>query len=182
MNIEFTGRHYHLNDDIKEFAQKKLHKIDSFVEDPIEVHWILETEKKRHIAELVLRHRHGTFQAKEEADAMHDAVLSAAEVVVKQARRTRKKFMDKRRKAQRQADHAAHWSVDVLEGDSVSTGAPRVIRTSNLQIKPMTIDEASMALEQSRNDFFVFRDSGTERVSVLYRRKDNDFGLIAPEF
>ena len=48
--------------------------------------------------------------------------------------------------------------------------------------KPMTIDEASLQLEQSKNEFFVFRDSASDRVSVLYRRKDDNYGLIAPEF
>ncbi|NJL27577.1 MAG: hypothetical protein HC897_06610 [Thermoanaerobaculia bacterium] len=46
----------------------------------------------------------------------------------------------------------------------------------------MTIDEAALQLEGSKNEFFVFLDSSTERVSVLYKRKDNHFGLIAPEF
>ena len=46
----------------------------------------------------------------------------------------------------------------------------------------MTIDEAALELEQSKNEFFVFRDSGTDRVSVIYRRRDANYGLIAPEF
>ena len=47
--------------------------------------------------------------------------------------------------------------------------------------KPMSIEEAAMRFETSRQEFLVFRDSASERVSVLYRRRDGDFGLIVPE-
>ena len=57
----------------------------------------------------------------------------------------------------------------------------QIVKTSRLPIKPMTIDEAALELDQSKNEFFVFRDSGTDRVSVIYRRKDSNYGLIAPE-
>ena len=46
----------------------------------------------------------------------------------------------------------------------------------------MTLDEAALELDRSEQDFFVFRDTVTERVNVIYRRKDKNYGLIAPEF
>ncbi len=57
----------------------------------------------------------------------------------------------------------------------------RVIKSSLLQIKPMTIEEAALQLEGSKNDFVVFRDAVNDRVSVLYKRRDDNYGLIAPE-
>ena len=50
-----------------------------------------------------------------------------------------------------------------------------------MPIKPMSLEEAAMALEDSEHGFVVFRDATSEKVSVLYRRKDDNFGLIAPE-
>ena len=47
--------------------------------------------------------------------------------------------------------------------------------------KPMSVEEAAMRLEGSRREFLVFRDSASEKISVLYRRGDGDFGLIVPE-
>lgn len=182
MNVEFTARHYHLDDEIKNYAHKKLDKLEPFLEEPVEIHLILETEKIREIAELIVSHRHGVFQATEEAEQMRDAVYAVIMKVEKQARRARKKFMDQRRRADRQVN-ADNWPVEVLERATMGGGErPRVIKKHNLPIKPMTIDEASLQLEQSKNDFFVFRDSTSDRVSVLYRRKDENYGLIAPEF
>lgn len=181
MNIDYVGRHFRVRDDIKALVEKKLDKkVARFVEEPVEVRVTLEADKLRRIAEIHVTHRHGILQATEETDSMEDAIHDAVEKVVKQARRARKRFMDTRRRAGRSEDH---WPVDVIEGESVGGGdKPRIIRTNRLPIKPMTIDEAALQLADSKNDFFVFLDSITERVSVLYRRRDQNYGLIAPEF
>lgn len=183
MNIEYTTKHFDLGDGMRELVEGKLGKVVKFVEEPVEIRVTFDTEKHRHIAELHVAHRHGIFQATEEAETMHDAFTAALEKVEKQARRSRKKFMDKRRRAQRNQTESHHWPVDVVERGSMgAVGGHRVVKTSRLPIKPMTIDEAALQLEASKNEFFVFLDSTTERVSVLYKRKDNHFGLIAPEF
>ncbi len=181
MNIEFTARQYRLSEEIKEYAEKKLTKLEPFVEEPVDVHLIFETEKLREIAEIHVSHRFGHLQASESTDDMRDSVLAVIETVTKQARRSKKKFLDKRRRSQRQMEDNG-WPMEVLEGDSLAATSPRVIKTTNLPIKPMSVEQASVALDESKNDFFVFLDSSTDKVSVLVRRKDNNFGLIAPEF
>lgn len=182
MQIDFTGRHYEVDDSIKEFAEKRLHGLGKFVEEPVGIQVVLETEKNRQIADLHVIHRMGSLKATEVADEMRDAVHAAIEKAKKQARRSRKKFMDKRRRARRDTD-VQHWPLEVIATESLSNDSgPRVVKTTTLPIKPMSIDEAATELESSKNDFFVFMDSASERVSVLYRRKDNHLGLIAPEF
>ncbi|MCP3962113.1 MAG: ribosome-associated translation inhibitor RaiA [bacterium] len=182
MRIEFTGRHFNVGDRIREYTERKLAKLDKFLDEPVDVHVILENEKRRQIAEFHVRHRHGALQATEESEHMREAINAGVDKIEKQARRARKKYMDKRRRAQRH-DEAHHWPLEVLDASSVSDGErPRVIKTTRLPIKPMTIDEAALELDQSKNEFFVFRDAGTDRVSVIYRRKDANYGLIAPEF
>ncbi|MCP4664076.1 MAG: ribosome-associated translation inhibitor RaiA [bacterium] len=183
MEIKYTGRHFQVDDQVKAYAEGKLAKLTRFLDEPVDVNLTLETEKHRQIAELLVSHRHGMVQATEEAAQMLDAIHAVAEKAEKQARRSRKKHMDKRRRAQRQGDDGWHWPLEVLEAQSVGSGTtPRVIKTTRLPIKPMTIDEAALDLDTSKNEFRVFLDSATDRVSVLYRRNDGHYGLIAPEF
>lgn len=182
MKIEFTGRHYHLSDRVKEYTEQKLEKLPRFIEEPVDVHVILEIAKRRQIAELHVSHRHGVLQATEEAEHMREAISACIDKVEKQARRSRRKFVDSRRRSRRH-DEAPHWPMEVLDRETLRVGSePTIIKTTRLPIKPMTIDEAVLELEQSKNEFFVFRDSATDRVSVIYRRRDEHFGLIAPEF
>lgn len=178
MKIDFTGRHFTINDSIREYAEDKLGKLLRFLDEPVDVQVILEVEKRRQIAELHVSHRHGVLQATEVANEMREAIHDVVEKAEKQARRARKKHMDKKRRAR---NH--HWPLEILEAGSLAPGAqPRVIKTTKLPIKPMTIDEAALELDRSKNEFFVFLDSTTERVSVIYRRQDKHYGLIAPEF
>ena len=178
MKIDFTGRHYEVDDQVKRYAEGKLKKLSKFLDGPVDVQLILEVEKRRQIADLHLTHRHGTLQSTEAADEMRDAIHAVVEKAEKQARRARKKHNDKKRRSR--ADH--QWPLEVVEAASVGAGTqPRIIQSTTLSIKPMTLDEAALELDRSEHDFFVFRDSTTERVSVIYRRKDENYGLIAPE-
>jgi putative sigma-54 modulation protein len=64
----------------------------------------------------------------------------------------------------------------------VGDGAtPRVVETTHVDIKPMTIAEAAIELETAEHGFVVFRDADSDRLNVLFRRKDQNYGLIAPE-
>ena len=54
----------------------------------------------------------------------------------------------------------------------------RIVRANRLALKPMSPEEAVLKIEASRREFLVFRDSRTEKISVLYKRHDGNFGLI----
>ena len=71
--------------------------------------------------------------------------------------------------------------MEVLEPESIGSGHPRVVERTQIPIKPMSIEEAAMQLEKSRNEFLVFRNSSNDKVNVIYRRPDNNLGLITPE-
>ncbi len=180
MNIEYVARNTNIDEDLRSYAEAKLSKIAKFLEEPIEIRVALEVEKHLIVADLHVVHRFGELNAREATETPRDAINVAVDKIAKQARRGRKKFMDKRRRADRQDGH--QWPLAVLEASSLEAGqTPRIIRNSYLRIKPMTIEEAALELEGSKNDFFVFRDSTNDRISVLYRRRDENFGLISPE-
>ncbi len=181
MKIEYVARHFEMDEDIRAYTERKLRKVERFVEEPVDVHVTLVQEKHRHIAEIKLGHRHGIIQSTEETSEMKDAINLAVDKIEKQARRARKKFLDTRRKKDRALEEP-HWPVEVLDGSSLITGSGRkVVKTSTLPIKPMTVEEAALKLEDSSNDFVVFKDSANHQVSVLYKRRDANFGLISAE-
>ena len=170
MNIDYVARNYPLDDQIRTYTSDKLQKVAKFLEDPVEIRVTLEHEKHRYIADLHVAHRFGVIKANEENDDMYDAINLAVDKTEKQARRSRKKFRDNQ------------WPVEVLERASVGAGgSPRIVKKSVLSIKPMSIDEAALQLEDSKNDFVVFRDAASDQVSVLYKRRDQNYGLISPE-
>ena len=180
MQIEYATRGYELNDEVRQYTERRLAKVLRFLHEPLEVRVTLEEEKHRRIAEIHVSHRFGILQANEEGTEMLSAIHQATDKVSKQARRSTQKFKDRRRRADRH--QVLEWPVDVLEEGSLEAeSSPRIIKSTRLQIKPMSLDEAALQLDESRNEFVVFRDASTDRVNVLYRRKDRNYGLISPD-
>jgi len=178
MKTEIIGRNVQIDDRLRRSVERKLHKLEKFLDEPAEARVTLATERHRHVAELHIAHRLGVLQATEQSDGnLLDAILRVVATVEEQARRSHQKLVDKRR---RRNNH--RWPVEVLDQESVGAGSvPRVIETSHLPIKPMTIEEAALELEGSEHGFVVFRDATSDRLSVLYKRRDQNYGLIAPE-
>jgi len=178
MKTEIIGRNVQIDDRLRKAVERKLHKLEKFLDEPLEMRLTLATERHRHVAELHVTHRLGVLQGTEGSDGnLLDAVQRVVAKVEEQARRTHGKLVDKRRRGNHH-----RWSVEVLDQGSVGAGGvPQVIETSHLDIKPMTIEEAALELEGSEQLFVVFRDSLSDRLSVLYKRKDQNYGLIAPE-
>ncbi len=181
MNIEYVARNFTLQESVRQFTADKLRKATKFLEEPVEVRVTLEVEKHRHVADLHVAHRFGVLQATEETPDMRDAINMAVDKVEKQARRSRKRQMDSRRRADRVREEEQHWPLQVSDANASAAAAPQVIEDRRVEIKPMTIEQAALLLEDSRHPFVVFRDSVNQRFSVLYRRRDANYGLIAPE-
>lgn len=181
MNIEYVARNFTLQESVRQFTADKLRKATKFLEEPVEVRVTLEVEKHRHVADLHVAHRFGVLQATEETPDMRDAINLAVDKVEKQARRSRKRQVDSRRRADRLREEEQHWPLAIVDANARPAVAPQVIEDRRVEIKPMTIEEAALMLEDSRHPFVVFRDAVSRRFSVLYRRRDANYGLIAPE-
>jgi putative sigma-54 modulation protein len=183
MNIDYVSRNFQLDDRVRRYTEEKLHKVGRFLDEPIDARVAFVTEKHRHTCEVHLTHRHGELRATQEGHDLQDLVNGVIEAIVEQAKRGRKKVKESRRRADREIEQLAHWPVDVVDRATLAKeGGPRVIETSTIPIKPMTIEEAAQQLDDSEQGFVVFRDATNQRVSVLYRRRDEHFGLVSPEF
>jgi putative sigma-54 modulation protein len=183
MNVEISGRNYEVTDRIRVLLNKKLAKLEKYFEDTIDVRCVLITEKYRNICEIFIVGRSFDAKATQEADTMEDAINSTVDHLKRQAEKSRKKVRERPR-AKRKATDVSEWTLQVLEPANLRTedAQPRVIQRRNIPIRPMSIEQAAMTLDDSKNEFIVFRDLDTDQVTVIYRRRDNNFGMIAPEF
>lgn len=183
MNIEFQARNFEIDDQIRAYAQRKLEKVTRFLEEPIEIRVTLQETKHGRIADLHVAHRHDVLQVAEETEEMRDAINLAVDKAQKLVKRSRKRYQGRRRRADRRTNGAAAaWPLEVLDRGSFSeVEGPRIIETTELTIKPMSLEEAALDLDGSEHQFLVFRNAANDRVSVLYKRSDSNYGLISPE-
>ncbi len=98
MKVEYSARHFELDDRVREFTEGKLRKLEKFLQEPIDARVALESVKHRNRADLHLAHRFGVIQASEVHGDMFDAINLAVDKAEKQARRSTKKFYAKRRR------------------------------------------------------------------------------------
>jgi len=191
MATTITGRKYEVTPDIRALITKKLDKIvDKLFDDVIEVRVVLQVQKYRNICEILITGKEHDVKAEQESgESMQDAINLAVDHVKRQAQKNRSTIRDHHRKAgslnKAAASLVTQWSVQVLEPGKLRQSGPkrlpRIIKTNNLAILPMTIEDAAESLDASKNEFIVFRDLDTDRISVMYKRRDNNLGLIAPE-
>jgi putative sigma-54 modulation protein len=178
MKVEFTGRHVEVSAAIKKHAQEQLEKFEKVFdfETAGKAHVILEVEKHRHRAEILFRWRDQELTGKAETDDMYTAITQAADKLERQAL----KLKDKKTNLKRQSQAIEVVSIPEDGTEEAAGEGPRIIRSSRYAVKPLTPEEAMQEVNHSEDQFLVFRDAETERVAVIYKRKDGNFGLIEP--
>jgi len=199
--IQVTGRHVSVTDAMQEYCRRRLASLHLDYPKIIEVQIIMDVQKYRHMAEVILHcSNHITLEATAVSDDMY---VSVDEVVNKIGRQMRKYKTRLMRQYRPRKDTIRHLEEKVLRwewadsSDELNHSAdasalnsqteahpeePSVIQSEKYPVKPMFIDEAVLQIEMSSKQFLVFLNAKTERVNVIYRRKSGDFGLIEPTF
>ncbi len=180
MKIHFTGRHFDITKAIKDFTEGKLKKIQRFIDGIIEAHVILSIEKYRNIAEISLHGRHVSFSGKEETQDMYSSIGLVLDKIEKQAKRHKEKLVDRKRAKRSSSIEpvSANPSPKKLKKEK---SIPRIVKTDSSAVKPMSVEEAVFQMGNSKTDFLVFKNSHSQKINVIYRKKNGDFGLIEPE-
>lgn len=182
--IEISGRNVEVTDRLRKLIDAKFSKIEKYFTDIIEVRCVLQQEKHRNICEIYVVGKDYDVKSIQEADTMEEAVKATIGNLKSQARKERERITDHhRRDGSTAKQRGTEWQVQIFpRKPSSDSYLSRIIRTDRLPIEPMTVEEGAMKLDDSTHEFIVFRDSDTERVTVIYKRADGNFGLIAPEF
>ena len=178
MTVDYTGRQMEIGDDLREFTQGRLRKMTRLLGDTYEVHVILTAEKHRRLAEISLKFRDHTLVGVEESADPRASLNGALGKLERQAVR----LLERRRTRKRRPKPTSTVVLNVLRSEAVIQQEERItLEAEHIPIKPMSVEEAIAALDQSRAGVVVFRNPDTERVNVIYHRPDGNLGLIEPE-
>jgi putative sigma-54 modulation protein len=177
MEFEFTGRHVEITPAVERLARKELGKLDKMLDSaPMRAHITVTAEKHLRRTEVVVYWRDNVFSSMAENSDLNKSVGEAAAKAAKQALKLKEKFTSKKK------GRSSVKEVAPVPGGAVEAApnATRIIQARRYRVKPMTPEEAAMILADSDDQFIVFRDSETNKIGVLYNRKDGNFGLIEP--
>jgi len=181
MKITYTGRQVELKPAQLKKLEAQFAKIGKLLDGKreCETHVILSVERHLHSAEATINYfNHQLVGVGSDAD-LFTAIHSAAEKLEKQAVKARTKWRDTKRTPRKASPEVeTEAAAGAAEPEPETAPERRVYRIDHHEKrKPMTLDEAILAMDKKR-DYLVYRDSETDRVSVLVRRKDGHFDLV----
>ncbi len=179
MNMNFTFKNFEPSDHLREYAKGRFGKIAKYVPNPdnADLQVNLEVEKFRHRADVVLTGDNLRLSANEQSEDMYSTVDLLLDKIEAQVRRLRDKGKKNRKKGGAGRIDAADLAV---EPELPEKKVPTIVPSDRFSPKPMGVDEAAMQLDNLEDDFLVFFNAETERVNVIFHRKNGDFGLIDP--
>ena len=177
MNVEITGRHVVITPAIRTYVLKRLRKFVKILGDDISFHVIVDVEKERQTAEILLKSKLLDLTGKGQTDDMYNSIVRAIEKLERQALKHKSKMIE----GKRQRAKAKSVAVNLGVGEPtarVLTRSSNGVQEEEAQRKPMAVEEAVIELNHSEYPFVVFRNSESGAVNVLYRRRDGTLGLI----
>jgi ribosome hibernation promoting factor len=179
MQISVTFRHVESSEALKDYATKKLSKMERYIDSPMEANVVLGIEKFRHQADITVTGDGLKIKGREETGDMYSAIDLAMEKIEKQLKRFREK--PRSIKTGRNLKILGARLNVIAATSPEETTSPHIIRSRSMEAKPMDIDEAVMQLKSGNDEILVFTNSQSTALNILYRRRDGNFGLIEPE-
>ncbi|WP_243362830.1 ribosome hibernation-promoting factor, HPF/YfiA family [Fundidesulfovibrio terrae] len=175
MNIAFYFKNFEPSPGLREYAAKRFDKLAKYMPnaDNAEVVVTLLVEKTRQIADVVIDADAMHISAHERSDDMYSTIDMITDKLEAQVRKMREKMKDRRKAA----------SSDVTMGVVSFTDEGKVHsieESDKYSPKPMSVEEAAEQITAMKYEFLVFFNSEAERINVIYKRKNGDFGLIDP--
>jgi len=175
MRISLTFRNTEGENWQKEYVDERLNKIKKYIDRPMDVHAILSVEKFRNVVEVNMIADGLNINAKEEAKDMRLAIDNAIDKIEKQLKKHKEKIRGHKTNVIRTEGITA---ISGEMGESEEEQEAKLVETRKVVLKPMSLDDAVMEMDVSRQRFIIYRDSSSENVSLIYRRDDGKYALI----
>ncbi|MCI8274593.1 MAG: ribosome-associated translation inhibitor RaiA [Lachnospiraceae bacterium] len=175
MKYIITGRNIDVTEGLKNAIHEKIGKLERYFTPATEIHVTLSVEKDRQKIEVTIPVKGSIIRSEQVSSDMYVSIDLVEEIIERQLKRYKTKLVD-------QKQSAASFSEAYIEEEADDPEEIKIVRTKRFAVKPMDPEEACIQMELLGHNFFVFRNSETDEVSVVYKRKGNTYGLIEPDF
>ncbi len=175
MKFIFTEKKVEVSEALREYAEKKLSKLDRYFKSDAEARVSFSIERGRHTVEVTVQHDNMVFRASESTNDMYASIDASAAYIERQIHKFRTKLEKRLRHGAFEREIPPTMADPVVDEENDFP----IIRTKRFNLKPMTPEEAILQMNLLGHQFFVFRNSGSDGVfAVVYKRNDGGYGLI----
>ncbi len=170
MNIRITSRNTSVRDEFRERCAKKLKKFDRFFGENADAVVTVSNQNGRETVEVTITSGGMLFRAEKTTSDRIDSMEAASDALVKQITRNKTRLEKKFRTGAFQPSF----------GSDVSPEEYGIVRIKRFTLKPMNVQEAILQMNMLDHSFFMFRNEETDEINVVYRRNDENYGLLVP--
>ena len=175
MKVIITGKNYNTYKHLEETMQKKFDKLGKYFTDDNVVNVVLSQERGKDKIEVTINAKGTVFRAEEVVDDIYEGIDRVVDKLASQMA----KFKGKLRK--RYNDNKS-VRFEVLPDLDEEVEDVNVVKTKKFELRPMNVEEAILQMEMLQHQFFVYLDMDTDSVNVVYKRKNNGYGLLETSY
>ncbi|MBQ9742790.1 MAG: ribosome-associated translation inhibitor RaiA [Ruminococcus sp.] len=174
MKITYVARKVTLRDNFKELVERKLKKIEKVFSDSAEATVVVTLEKNRQTVEITIRDGSMVYRAESTMQEMNDALDKVVDLISRQLRK-HKTRLSKRLKTGSLDDLYVDDTAEFPVEDELS-----IVRKKQIPVKPVSVEEAILQMEMIGHKFYMFTNSETGEINVVYVRNNGAYGLLEP--
>ncbi len=175
MNIKITGRNIEVTDAIKDYVEKRLERLEKFEGNNTDVNVVCSVEREEQIVEMQINYNGDFIRIEERNPDLYASIDLAIDKVERQMRKGKEKKNDKNRQ-----ESLKEKILGMFSGKE-ATEVGEITKTKTYEIKPITLEDAKLKLEEKEDMFMAFVNSSDNKVNVIYQRGDGTFGVVIPE-
>ena len=177
MRLNVNGKGMQVSEYLYGIAEKKAMKLDRYFKPNTQMDIMLSIEHGMHICEVTVPFKDVVLRTEEATGDMYNSIDASLKKLERKIRKHRTKL-------EKRIHDGAYDFTDSMyeEYEYLADIDAKIVKRKTFPAKPMDIEEAEMQMELLGHSFFVFFNSDTDEVNVLYKRKDGNLGLIEPEY
>lgn len=174
MRFTISGKNIDVTKGLREAVENKLGKLERYFSPDTEVQVTLSVQKDRQNIEVTIPIKGSIIRAEQDSTDMYVSIDLVQEIIERQIKKYKTKIIDKKQSA-------AAFSDAFIQEEAEQEEAIKIVKTKRFAMKPMDPEEACLQMELLGHSFYMFLNSETDEINVVYKRKANTYGLIEPE-
>ena len=173
MLLNFVGKNIELTESLKNVAEKKFSKLDKYFSEEVEARVVFSTVREEQTVEVTIFLPKTIIRAEETTDDMYSSMDNAVDALARQIRKHKTRL-------KRRYQNNETIRFDELMDKEAAKDEPehKIVKRKNFELNPMNEEEAILQMDLLNHNFFVFLDGDTDGVSIVYKRKDGNYGKI----
>lgn len=176
MKFVFTEKKVQITDDLRNYAEKKINKLERMFKGESVAYITFSIERGRHKAEVTVKNNGMFFRVSETTNDMYATIDSAVAAIERQIRKNKTRLEKRLRDGAFDKDKMPSISPQPYDDEEREF---EIVRTKRFPIKPMSAEEAILQMNLLEHEFFVFKNQDdNDNFAVVYKRKDGGYGLI----